>query len=148
MHRADELCNPNNRTQRLTRTAPDRLRIALWNQAMKPSDQNSEGQSDSTPGISSPAVGAAVEFKPRPAPPRHLPPYRVLLHNDDVNEVQQVIAWLTELTPLAHARAVEVTLEADVRGVSLVIVTHRELAELYRDQLRTRRLTVTIEHQD
>lgn len=111
---------------------------------MSASDQNSDGQSVSTPDNGGPAVG----LKTRPAPPRHLPLYRVLLHNDDVNEVHQVIAWLTELTPLAHSRAAEVTLEADVQGVSLVLVTHRELAELYRDQLRTKRLTVTIEPQD
>lgn len=119
---------------------------------MTASDVNSEGQSDGTPDASIPASipagGAATGLKARVAPPRHLPPYRVLLHNDDVNEIHQVIAWLTELTPLAHSRAAQVTLEADVRGVSLVLVTHRELAELYRDQLRTRRLTVTIEPQN
>ncbi len=115
---------------------------------MSASDVNSQGQSDHTADGSIPAGGAATGLKARVAPPRHLPPYRVLLHNDDVNEIHQVIAWITELTPLAHPQAAQVTLEADVRGVSLVLVTHRELAELYRDQLRTKRLTVTIEPQD
>ncbi len=97
----------------------------------------------SSPGAASQSGG--VDLKPQPNPPGLMPRYRVLLHNDDFNAIHQVVAWLTELTPLPYARAAQVTLEADVRGVSLVLVTHMELAELYRDQLRTRRLTVTIE---
>lgn len=96
------------------------------------------------PGSGSSSAGG-LDLKPQPTTPGLMPRYRVLLHNDDINAIHQVVAWLTELTPLPYARAAQVTLEADVRGVSLVLVTHMELAELYRDQLRTRRLTVTIE---
>ena len=35
-----------------------------------------------------------------------------------------------------------------MRGVSAVVVVHHELAELYRDRLRSRLLTVSIEPTD
>lgn len=83
----------------------------------------------------------------QPAPPRLecLPPYRVLLHNDDVNDMQYVVDTLCELTPLPLPQATRVMLEAHTTGVALVLVTHRERAELYVDQFRSRGLTVSIE---
>ncbi|TVQ62756.1 MAG: ATP-dependent Clp protease adaptor ClpS [Phycisphaerales bacterium] len=83
----------------------------------------------------------------RPAPPRldRLPPYKVLLHNDDVNEVGHVVASIVELTPLRKEEAFHRTVEAHETGVSLILVTHKERAELYRDQFRTKRLSVSIE---
>jgi ATP-dependent Clp protease adaptor protein ClpS len=94
-----------------------------------------------------PSGGTAVKEKPRTAPPRvdRLPPFRVLLHNDDVNDILFVIETLVELTPLNRLAAVKVTVEADRKGVAQVMVTHRERAELYQEQLSSRRLTVTVE---
>lgn len=94
----------------------------------------------------SPGGATAVEVEA--APPKLLPLYRVLLHNDDVNNMLDVVGWLTELTPLSRAAAAEVTLEAHMRGVSAVVVVHHELAEFYRDRLRSRLLTVSIEPTD
>ena len=89
--------------------------------------------------------GGATATQVEVAPPKLLPPYRVLLHNDDVNNMLDVVGWLTELTPLTRAAAAEVTLEAHMRGMAPVVVVHHELAELYRDRLRSRLLTVSIE---
>lgn len=89
--------------------------------------------------------GGATATQVEVAPPKLLPPYRVLLHNDDVNNMLDVVGWLTELTPLTRAAAAEVTLEAHMRGVSPVVVVHHELAEFYRDRLRSKLLTVSIE---
>jgi ATP-dependent Clp protease adapter protein ClpS len=36
-------------------------------------------------------------------------------------------------------------MEAHTTGVALVLTTHRERAELYQEQFKSRRLTVTIE---
>lgn len=90
---------------------------------------------------------SATATRTRPAHPRvdRLPPYRVLLHNDDVNDCLDVVDTLVELTPLNRQRATLVMLEADSTGVALVLVTHKERAELYRDQFRAKLLTVTIE---
>lgn len=89
----------------------------------------------------------AVKERPRPAPTKldHLPPWRVLLHNDEVSPMDFVVRALTELAHLNQTRAVSVMLEAHTRGVALVLVTHKERAELYRDQFKTKRLMVTIE---
>jgi ATP-dependent Clp protease adapter protein ClpS len=50
-----------------------------------------------------------------------------------------------EFARLPHADAVERTIEAHESGVALLVVTHRERAELIEEQFRTRGLTVTIE---
>jgi ATP-dependent Clp protease adaptor protein ClpS len=83
----------------------------------------------------------------RPAPPRtdHLPPFKVLLHNDDVNDAEHVVRSLVAHTPLSVARAIDVMTEAHNTGVALVVTTHQELAELYQGQLQSLGLTSTIE---
>lgn len=74
-----------------------------------------------------------------------LPPFRVLLHNDDVNSFEHVIQTILQLTPLKFEEAVERTLEAHESGLSLLLVTHRERAELYVEQFSSAQLTVTCE---
>lgn len=76
---------------------------------------------------------------------RELPPYRVLLHNDDVNSFEHVIRTILRLTPLGPEEALQRTLEAHESGVSLLLVTHKERAELYVEQFATFKLTVTAE---
>jgi ATP-dependent Clp protease adaptor protein ClpS len=93
------------------------------------------------------AGGTATVTRPRPAKPpvEHLPPFRVLLHNDDVSDMVFVVRSIVELTPLNQERAVQVMLEAHKTGVGLLLVTHKERAELYQDQFQSKKLTVTIE---
>lgn len=83
----------------------------------------------------------------RPQPPKmdQLPPFKVLLHNDDTNDRVGVVDVLVAHTPLGKVRAVEVMLEADRTGAALVLVTNKEAAEFYQDQLKSKGLTVTIE---
>jgi ATP-dependent Clp protease adaptor protein ClpS len=76
---------------------------------------------------------------------RKLPPYKVLLHNDDVNSFEHVIVTILKLTPLKEVEAVEKTIEAHESGVAMLLVTNRERAELYCDQFATYKLTVTCE---
>lgn len=78
-------------------------------------------------------------------PTGQLPQFRVLLHNDDVNDPMFVIGAVVELAPLTKEQAVLVVLEAESTGVGLVLVTHKERAELYQDQFTSKGLTVTIE---
>jgi ATP-dependent Clp protease adaptor protein ClpS len=82
---------------------------------------------------------------PKRKPPGHLPPWKVLLHNDDKNAVDFVIVTIVELTPLNKQEAELRTKEADQTGVALLLTTHKERAELYKDQFETKGLTVTIE---
>jgi ATP-dependent Clp protease adaptor protein ClpS len=75
-----------------------------------------------------------------------LPPWRVLLHNDDVNDMAHVVRALRRsVTSLTLGRATEIMLEAHLHGVAQVIVCPREHAELYRERLEQHGLTSTIE---
>ncbi len=91
----------------------------------------------------------AVAAPPKPAPakptPAMLPQYRVLLHDDPISEMGFVVETLVQLTPLDKVSASRVMREAHRRGVSLVLVTHKERAELYQEQFASKRLKVTIE---
>jgi len=91
--------------------------------------------------------GSATATKPAPTktPPKQLPPWKVLLHNDDENDILHVVESIVMLTPLAKEEAVNKTLEAHETGLTLLLVTHQERAELYMDQFTSRGLTVTIE---
>lgn len=106
---------------------------------MEADSNTSAGQPDSQ--------GAVAERAPMRAPTKvdQLPPFRVLLHNDDVNTMEHVARSLMELVALGPERAVEVTLEAHKAGVALVQVCHKELAELRVEQLRSKSLTATME---
>ncbi len=89
--------------------------------------------------------GTAVRPEPVVKPPKPLPLWKVLLHNDDVNDVVYVVDTVRLLTTLDKEDAINRTLEAHRTGVSLLLTTHRERAELYKDQFTSRNLTVTIE---
>ena len=77
--------------------------------------------------------------------PRLLPPWKVVLHNDDVNPVDQVITTIHQLTPLTRDQASARMEEAHTTGSALLLVTHRERAELYVEQFQSCGLTVTVE---
>lgn len=75
-----------------------------------------------------------------------LPPYRVVLHNDDVNDMGHVIrALLVSVPELTAERAAEIMLVAHNHGSAEVICCPLERAELYRDRLESHGLTATIE---
>lgn len=98
-----------------------------------------------SPAEPQPQGGTATKPRPSKPPLDQLPPFRVLLHNDPINTMDFVVDSIIELTPLDKTRAVQATLEAHSTGTSLLLVTHKERAELYQDQFRSKRLTVTIE---
>ena len=83
--------------------------------------------------------------KTKPKPPRQLPPWKVLLHNDDVNSFEHVIETIVDLTPLSEQDATLRATEANEAGLSLILVTHKERAELYQEQFTSKSLTTTIE---
>ena len=82
---------------------------------------------------------------PQKQPPRTLPPWKVLLHNDDVNELEDVVRIIRQLTPLNKQDALARTLEAHKSGVALLLTTHQERAELYVEQFASAGLTTTAE---
>lgn len=75
-----------------------------------------------------------------------LPPYRVVLHNDDVNDMAHVVrSLLASVSELTEERATEIMLHAHEHGHADVITCPLEHAELYRDRLRSHGLTATVE---
>ena len=76
---------------------------------------------------------------------RHLPPFKVVLHNDDVNTFEHVILAILKLTPLKEQEAIERTIEAHETGQALLLITNQERAELYVEQFASLSLTATCE---
>jgi ATP-dependent Clp protease adapter protein ClpS len=87
----------------------------------------------------------ASKTVPKRKPPQMLPPWKVLLHNDDKNEMGFVVNTIVELTTLNEQDAKQRTVEAHETGVALLLTTHKERAELYKDQFESKGLTVSIE---
>jgi len=91
----------------------------------------------------------ATEVHTRPdtgTRPLILPPYAVILYNDDHNDMLHVVRSIHMCVPeVTAAQAVEIMLEAHSAGRAVVVVCPLERAELYRDRLESRGLTATIE---
>ena len=75
-----------------------------------------------------------------------LPPWRVVLHNDDVNSMDHVVRSLVRSVPsLTVEDAAEIMLMAHNHGEATVITCPKEAAEHYRERLESCSLTATIE---
>ncbi len=75
-----------------------------------------------------------------------LPPFRVILHNDDHNAMDHVVRSLTRCVPsLTVEAAASIMFEAHHEGRATVIECPREAAEHYRAALESCALTATIE---
>lgn len=102
-------------------------------------DQNQQG------GTAVAKPKKARKKAPQKTPPPLMPPWKVLLHNDDKNDIVFVVHTVVELTPLNEQEAEIRTVEAHKTGVALLLTTHKERAELYQEQFMSKGLTVTIE---
>lgn len=109
------------------------------------SDSQAHAAVEVDPNGSGTAVAPAKHPTPTRREPKQLPPYKVLLHNDDVNTFEHVIGSILKVTTIQAEEAVLKALEAHESGVSLLLVTHKERAELFVEQFITFQLTVTIE---
>jgi len=77
---------------------------------------------------------------------RLLPPYAVILHNDDVHDMVEVVQALRRSVPgITAVKATRIMLEAHHNGRAIVIVCPKEAAEFYQERLQTYGLTVTID---
>ncbi|MGD0542404.1 MAG: ATP-dependent Clp protease adaptor ClpS [Tepidisphaeraceae bacterium] len=99
----------------------------------------------SVTAVARPKAKTKRKSAPSKTPPTKLPMWKVMLHNDDNHEMEFVVMTIVELTPLSQHDAKDRMLEAHKSGVALLLTTHKELAELYRDQFHSKGLSVTIE---
>ena len=67
----------------------------------------------------------ARKVAPKGRPPQMLPPWKVLLHNDDKNDLGHVVNTIMELTTLKEQDAKLRTKEAHETGVALLLTTHK-----------------------
>ena len=118
----------------------------------KPKKEQSPATEADAPARDSAKSGTATakpkrarKTSPRRNPAQMLPPWKVLLHNDDKNELGYVVTTIRELTTLNEQDAKQRTVEAHETGVALLLTTHKERAELYKDQFVSKGLVVTIE---
>jgi len=85
--------------------------------------------------------GVAVEEKTKPAPaksspkPKKLPPYNVVLLDDDDHSYEYVVRMLGQLFGYPEAKAYKMAREVDQTGRVIVLTTTKEHAELKRDQI-------------
>ena len=81
---------------------------------------------------------ASAPVEPKRAPqqkPKMLPPYNVVLLNDDDHTYEYVILMLGRLFGCSNQRAYSFASQVDTAGRAVVQTTHKELAELKRDQI-------------
>jgi ATP-dependent Clp protease adaptor protein ClpS len=77
---------------------------------------------------------------------RILPPYKVILFNDDYNEMEYVVAVLMySVSNLSQQEAERIMLTAHLYGSAVVVVCPKETAEYYQERLLSYGLTATIE---
>src|SRR5580700_7583340 len=76
--------------------------------------------------------------KPKPAPgkkPGRLPLWNVVLLNDDDHSYPYVIEMLRALFAYSEERGYQLAKEVDTSGRVILLTTHKEQAELKRDQI-------------
>ena len=77
---------------------------------------------------------------------RLLPPYKVILLNDDYHFIEYVIAVLLHtINHLTQQDAEHITLTAHLLGSAIVISCPKETAELYQERLLSYGLSARIE---
>ncbi len=74
------------------------------------------------------------------------PPWNVILHNDWENSMPRVVLILKRAIPgMSIKRATAIMYEAHSTGRAVVKRCHKELAELYKEQLQAEGLTISLE---
>src|SRR5258708_29040314 len=75
-----------------------------------------------------------------------LPPYKVILFNDDYNEMLYVVAVLLHtISNLTQQEAEHIMLTAHLTGSALVVVGPKQTAEFYQLRVLSSGLTPTIQ---
>ncbi len=81
------------------------------------------------------AVAPVEEKKPSRSKPKRLPPYHVILWNDDDHTVSFVVNMMQKLFGHPTTKGLKIAEEVHVQGRAIVLTTTKEHAELKRDQI-------------
>src|SRR4051812_20321861 len=69
--------------------------------------------------------------------PKQMPPFNVVLLNDDDHSYEYVIEMLKSIFGHNDQQGFRMAEEVDAKGRAIVFTTHKELAELKRDQIHS-----------
>lgn len=67
--------------------------------------------------------------------PQKLPPFNVVLLNDDDHTYEYVVEMMKKLFAHPTVKGLQIAMEVDKRGRAVVLTTTKEHAELKRDQI-------------
>ena len=82
------------------------------------------------------AVATAQKAKPsKKRKPSQMPPYHVILLNDDDHTYDYVVEMLKVIFGYPDEKGFTMAKEVDEEGRVILMTTHKELAELKRDQV-------------
>src|ERR1700730_6733656 len=91
-----------------------------------------------TPTNPVPDAGPATESRPRDETrTRRIPPYNVILLNDDHHSMEFVVGVLCKVLGCSAERAFQFMIEAHESGRSIIWTGTREVAELKAEQIQT-----------
>ena len=99
-------------------------------QAPPGSEKSESGVTTKAPTEPKGKPSAATKYKPR-----QLPPYHVVLLNDDDHTHEYVIEMLLSLFAHPPERGYQLAQQVHTTGRAVVLTTHKEKAELKRDQI-------------
>lgn len=74
-----------------------------------------------------------------------MPPYKIILHNDEINTAEYVVNKVQEITKLEEEIAAKRVLEAHQHGKATLLATHKEKAELLVEMFESCKIIVTME---
>jgi ATP-dependent Clp protease adaptor protein ClpS len=95
----------------------------------------SEGKEQSGATTAPTVAPSKPAQEPKKKPPKTLPPWHVVLLNDDDHSYEYVIEMLKSIFGHNDQEGFRLAEEVDGKGRAIVFTTHRELAELKRDQI-------------
>ncbi len=90
-------------------------------------------------------IDPTVTPAPQTQPSRPLPQWKVILHNDPINDAEVIVKRVVEFTPLSEQEASIKTLEAHKEGQALLYMTWLERAEFVRDKFSACSPPITVE---
>ena len=84
-----------------------------------------------------PATESSKQEKPAASKPKRLPPYALVVINDDLHSFQYVIGTFRKVFGYPGLKCLLLAVKIHVCGRSIVWSGSKEVAELKRDQLRS-----------
>ena len=82
-------------------------------------------------------IQCPAEQQKQATKPKNLPQYNVILLNDDDHTYEYVVQMLRSIFGYTEEKGFELAKTVDKQGRAIVITTHKERAELKRDQIQS-----------